>query len=253
LNSISAQPLMLAEEQDLAPKHIAIIMDGNTRWAKHHGLRTKDGHRRGAQVSRSVILDCIGLGVPYLTLFAFSSENWFRSTREVRSLMALFRSIISRNEIAELHEAGTRIRFIGNRSNFSRILQSGMREIEERTAHNSTITVTVALDYGGQWDIAQAVKRYIEHHCSTHANASSKNLDVEEISQALARYLSTSDLPDLDLCIRTAGEKRLSNFLLWQCAYSELYFSNTYWPDFGLKDLGQALENYASRVRKFGR
>ncbi|MDP4744939.1 MAG: polyprenyl diphosphate synthase [Porticoccaceae bacterium] len=229
------------------PRHIAVIMDGNNRWARRHGLRPKDGHRRGAEVSRSLIMDCIRLKIPYLTLFAFSSENWLRSKDEVRSLMALFRSIIARDEIADLHEAGARIQFIGNRSNFSRLLQTGMREIERRTAKNTTITVTVALDYGGQWDIAQAVTQYLNQH------SADADLSIEQVSQELRSYLSTSDLPDPDLCIRTAGERRLSNFLLWQMAYTELYFSDAYWPDFATQDLELALESYANRERKFGK
>ena len=229
------------------PRHIAVIMDGNNRWARRQGLRPKDGHRRGAEVSRSLIMDCIRLKIPYLTLFAFSSENWLRSKDEVRSLMALFRSIIARDEIADLHEAGARIQFIGNRSNFSRLLQTGMREIERRTAKNTTITVTVALDYGGQWDIAQAVTQYLNQH------SADADLSIEQVSQELRSYLSTSDLPDPDLCIRTAGERRLSNFLLWQMAYTELYFSDAYWPDFSTNDLELALESYANRERKYGK
>ena len=229
------------------PRHIAVIMDGNNRWARRHGLRQKDGHRHGAEVSRSLIMDCIRLKIPYLTLFAFSSENWLRSKDEVRSLMALFRSIIARDEIADLHEAGARIQFIGNRSNFSFLLQTGMREIEKRTAKNTTITVTVALDYGGKWDIAQAVTQYLQQR------SADANLSIEHMSQELGSYLSTSDLPDPDLCIRTAGERRLSNFLLWQMAYTELYFSDAYWPDFSTKDLELALESYAKRERKFGK
>ena len=229
------------------PRHIAVIMDGNNRWARRQGLRPKDGHRRGAEVSRSLIMDCIRHKIPYLTLFAFSSENWLRSKDEVRSLMALFRSIIARDEIADLHEAGARIQFIGNRSNFSRLLQTGMREIERRTAKNTTITVTVALDYGGQWDIAQAVTQYLNQH------SADANLSIEQVNKELRSYLSTSDLPDPDLCIRTAGEHRLSNFLLWQMAYTELYFSDTYWPDFAAQDLELALESYANRERKFGK
>ena len=229
------------------PRHIAVIMDGNNRWARRHGLRQKDGHRHGAEVSRNLIMDCIRLKIPYLTLFAFSNENWLRSKDEVRSLMALFRTIIARDEIAALHEAGARIQFIGNRSNFSFLLQTGMREIEKRTAKNTTITVTVALDYGGKWDIAQAVTHYLQQR------SADADISIEQMSQVLGSYLSTSDLPDPDLCIRTAGERRLSNFLLWQMAYTELYFSDAYWPDFSTKDLELALESYAKRERKFGK
>ena len=232
------------------PRHVAVIMDGNNRWAKQQGLRPKDGHRQGAIACRSLIKDCIALQIPYLTLFAFSSENWLRSKNEVRSLMALFRSIMARNEIADLHAAGAKIQFIGNRSNFSQILLAGMDEIEKRTANNTAITVTVALDYGGQWDIAQAARKYIEE--LRQNSSTDKQRDTEEFGHGLTKHLSTSDLPDPDLCIRTAGERRLSNFLLWQFAYTELYFSETYWPDFTSKDLRAALNNYSKRDRKYG-
>lgn len=232
------------------PRHIAVIMDGNNRWAKQRGLRLKDGHRQGAIACRSLIKDCIALQIPYLTLFAFSSENWLRSKNEVRSLMALFRSIMARNEIADLHAAGAKIQFIGNRSNFSQILLAGMAEIEERTANNTAITVTVALDYGGKWDIAQAARKYIEEHRQN--GSTDEQGDIEEFGLGLTKHLSTNDLPDPDLCIRTAGERRLSNFLLWQFAYTELYFSETYWPDFTVKDLRAALDNYSKRDRKYG-
>lgn len=235
-----------------APRHIAIIMDGNNRWAKSRGLRTKDGHRQGAKACKALIKDCIGLQIPYLTLFAFSSENWMRSEAEVRSLMALFRLIIAKDEIADLHEAGTRIRFIGNRAKFSRLLQAGMREIERRTANNGAITVSVALDYGGHWDIAQAVSQYVQNHQGEAISTQSAG-DTAAITTELRSYLSTSDLPDPDLCIRTGGEHRLSNFLLWQLAYTELYFSDTYWPDFNKKQLCLALSSYDKRIRNFGR
>ena len=228
-------------------------MDGNNRWAKQNGLRTKDGHRRGAEACRQLILDCIDLGIPYLSLFAFSSENWLRSKSEVRSLMALFRLMISHDEVADLHRAGTKIRFIGNRTNFSKILQVGMREIEERTSGNEAITVTVAVDYGGQWDIAQAVLECIRQRGKSGEARAISDLGVSEVIDVLTNHLSTSDLPDPDLCIRSAGEQRLSNFLLWQFAYTELYFSDTYWPDFSRKELESALAFYASRSRKFGK
>jgi len=226
-------------------------MDGNNRWAKKQGLRPKDGHRQGAIACRHLIKDCIALQIPYLTLFAFSSENWLRSKTEIRSLMALFRSIMARNEIADLHAAGAKIQFIGNRSNFSGILLAGMEEIEQRTANNTAITVTVALDYGGQWDIAQAVQKYVEERRQSN-DAATDQWDAVDLGRGLTEHLSTSSLPDPDLCIRTAGERRLSNFLLWQFAYTELYFSDTYWPDFTIKDLKAALKDYSKRERKYG-
>ena len=233
------------------PRHLAVIMDGNNRWAKQQGLRPKDGHRQGAIACRQLIKDCIALQIPYLTLFAFSSENWLRSKTEIRSLMALFRSIMARNEIADLHAAGAKIQFIGKRSNFSAILLAGMDEIEQRTANNTAITVTVALDYGGQWDITQAVQKYVEERRQGNDSASGQ-WDVDDLVRGLTEHLSTSSLPDPDLCIRTAGERRLSNFLLWQFAYTELYFSDTYWPDFTIKDLNAALKDYSKRERKYG-
>ena len=233
------------------PRHLAVIMDGNNRWAKQQGLRPKDGHRQGAIACRQLIKDCIALQIPYLTLFAFSSENWLRSKTEIRSLMALFRSIMARNEIADLHAAGAKIQFIGKRSNFSAILLAGMDEIEQRTANNTAITVTVALDYGGQWDITQAVQKYVEERRQSNDSASGQ-WDVDDLVRGLTEHLSTSSLPEPDLCIRTAGERRLSNFLLWQFAYTELYFSDTYWPDFTIKDLNAALKDYSKRERKYG-
>jgi len=233
------------------PRHLAVIMDGNNRWAKQQGLRPKDGHRQGAIACRQLIKDCIALQIPYLTLFAFSSENWLRSKTEIRSLMALFRSIMARNEIADLHAAGAKIQFIGKRSNFSAILLAGMDEIEQRTANNTAITVTVALDYGGQWDITQAVQKYVEERRQSNDSASGQ-WDVDDLVRGLTEHLSTSSLPEPDLCIRTAGERRLSNFLLWQFAYTELYFSDAYWPDFTIKDLNAALKDYSKRERKYG-
>ena len=233
------------------PRHIAVIMDGNNRWAKKQGLRPKDGHRQGAIACRHLIKDCIALQIPYLTLFAFSSENWLRSKTEIRSLMALFRSIMARNEIADLHAAGAKIQFIGKRSNFSAILLAGMDDIVQRTAINTAITVTVALDYGGHWDITQAVQKYVEERRQGNDSASGQ-WDVDDLVRGLTEHLSTSNLPDPDLCIRTAGERRLSNFLLWQFAYTELYFSEAYWPDFTIKDLKAALKDYSKRERKYG-
>ena len=165
--------------------------------------------------------------------------------------MALFRSIMARNEIADLHAAGAKIQFIGNRSNFSGILLAGMDEIEQRTANNTAITVTVALDYGGQWDIAQAAQKYVAERRQSN-DSTTGQLDVDDLVSGLTDHLSTSSLPDPDLCIRTAGERRLSNLLLWQFAYTELYFSEAYWPDFTIKDLKAALKDYSKRERKYG-
>lgn len=228
------------------PLHVAIIMDGNNRWAKARGLRPQDGHRRGAEVAREIVSESIRQGVSILTLFAFSSENWLRPQSEVRALMALFLSVLRRDEIAQLHAEGVRVRFIGNRSSFSAALRKGMGEVEKRTEANTTLTVYVAVDYGGQWDISQAATRLL-------ASLSPDDIIEQAVNpDALARHLSLAGVPDPDLCIRTGGERRLSNFLLWQLAYTELYFCDTFWPDFDAAGFEAALGDFASRQRRFG-
>lgn len=231
---------------DSVPKHVAIIMDGNNRWAQREGLRSSEGHSRGAEVARDVVRACLRQGVDYLTLFAFSSENWLRPEAEVRALMALFLRVMRRDEVAQFHADGVRIRFMGNRSGFSRFLQKGMAQLESKTAGNTVMTVAVAVDYGGRWDIVQAAK-------SLYASlAPDADLDASVTVDALDAHLSSAQMPEPDLCIRTGGERRLSNFLLWQLAYAELYFCDTYWPDFTEQDLKRALIDFASRQRRFG-
>ena len=228
------------------PRHVAIIMDGNNRWAKARQLKPQDGHSRGAEVARKIVAACVDRNIPYLTLFAFSSENWLRPQTEVRALMALFLKVLRRDEITQLHAMGVRIRFIGNRSSFSKALQKGMLEVEKRTEANLKTTVFVAVDYGGRWDIAQAVSRLV-------ADLPSESDIAGSITAAtLHQYTSLAEAPDPDLCIRTGGERRLSNFLLWQLAYTELYFCDTYWPDFNEAELQLAIDDYASRQRRFG-
>ena len=228
------------------PRHVAIIMDGNNRWAKARQLKPQDGHSRGAEVARKIVAACVDRNIPYLTLFAFSSENWLRPQTEVRALMALFLKVLRRDEITQLHAMGVRIRFIGNRSSFSKALQKGMLEVEKRTEANLKTTVFVAVDYGGRWDIAQAVSRLV-------ADLPSESDIAGSITAAtLHQYTSLAEAPDPDLCIRTGGERRLSNFLLWQLAYTELYFCDTYWPDFNEAEFQLAIDDYASRQRRFG-
>ena len=228
------------------PRHVAIIMDGNNRWAKSRQLKPQEGHSRGAEVAREIVTACVDLSIPYLTLFAFSSENWLRPQSEVRALMALFLTVLRRDEITQLHAMGVRIRFIGNRSSFSSALQKGMDEVERRTEANRKTTVFVAVDYGGRWDISQAVSSLVA------GLPAGSEIAGAITPETLHRHTSLAEAPDPDLCIRTGGERRLSNFLLWQLAYTELYFCDTYWPDFSTTELQLALDDYARRQRRFG-
>ncbi len=237
---------MTPDSNQKTPNHIAIIMDGNNRWAQSQGLPTKAGHRRGAEVARDIAYACVERNISYLTLFAFSSENWMRPSKEVQGLMALFLSVLRRHEIKQLHNDNVRLKFIGKRSDFSQKLQEGMAEAEELTAANTGTTVIVAADYGGRWDIAQAAQ-------AAARKAVASELEVEEINvDTLHSLTSLAAFPDPDLCIRTGGEKRISNFLLWQFAYTELYFSDCYWPEFDAGQFELALADYAQRKRRYG-
>jgi undecaprenyl diphosphate synthase len=228
------------------PQHIAIVMDGNNRWAKSRDLPAKSGHRFGAEVAREVVNSCLARDIKYLTLFAFSSENWLRPRKEVQGLMALFLTVLKRKEINQLHKRNVRLQFIGNRSSFSQKLQKNMREVEELTRNNTGMTVIVAADYGGRWDIANALTSIVDKVASGELSADA--IDVDLVRQ----YTSTSDYPDPDLCIRTGGEHRISNFLLWQFAYTELYFTDCYWPDFDDTQFQLALDDFAKRQRRYG-
>ena len=228
------------------PQHIAIVMDGNNRWAKSRGLPAKSGHRHGADVAREIVNSCLARDIKYLTLFAFSSENWLRPRKEVQGLMALFLTVLKRKEINQLHKSNVRLQFIGNRSSFSQKLQKNMHEVEELTRSNTGMTVIVAADYGGRWDIANAMTNIVKK--VTSGELSSDAIDVDLVRQ----HTSTSDYPDPDLCIRTGGEHRISNFLLWQFAYTELYFTDCYWPDFDDVQFQLALDDFAKRQRRFG-
>lgn len=227
------------------PVHIAIIMDGNGRWARQRGLPRTAGHRAGAKSVRAVVEECLRCRIPNLTIFAFSSENWRRPTSEVKVLMELFMTTL-RMEIRRLIEHDVRFRVIGDLSAFSRKLQDQVREAEQKTRHHQALTLQVAANYGGRWDIAQAVRRLADDCLAGH-------LAVERIDEsAIQRRLSTAGMPDPDLFIRTGGEQRLSNFLLWQSAYAELYFSDLMWPEFDADAFALALADFARRQRRFG-
>ena len=220
-------------------------MDGNNRWARREGLPGVAGHRAGAEVVREIVSACESRGIRYLTLFAFSSENWGRPRAEVRSLLALLSRYL-RNEVAKLASDGVRLRVIGRRDRFSPRLQRLIAKAEAETEACERATLTLALDYGGRWDVAQVTK-------SIARDVLSGALQVDDVDEeAIAQRLATADLPDPDLCIRTAGETRISNFLLWQFAYAEFWFTEVLWPDFDETVLDLALADYAVRERRFG-
>lgn len=227
------------------PRHLAIIMDGNNRWARREGLPGVAGHRAGAEVVREIVSACESRGIRYLTLFAFSSENWGRSRAEVRALLALLSRYL-RNEAAKLASDGVRLRVIGRRDRFSPRLQRLIAKAEAETKAGERATLTLALDYGGRWDVAQVTQ-------SIARDVLAGALQLDDIDEeAIAQRLATADLPDPDLCIRTAGETRISNFLLWQFAYAEFWFTEVLWPDFDETVLDLALADYAVRERRFG-
>ena len=220
-------------------------MDGNKRWARREGFPGVAGHRAGAEVVREIISACESRGIRYLTLFAFSSENWGRPKAEVRALLALLSRYL-RNEVAKLVSDGVRLRVIGRRDRFSPRLQRLIAKAEADTAAGERATLTLALDYGGRWDMAQVTQ-------SIARDVLSGALQLDEVDEeAISQRLATADLPDPDLCIRTAGETRISNFLLWQFAYAEFWFTEVLWPDFDEAVLDLALADYAVRERRFG-
>jgi undecaprenyl diphosphate synthase len=227
------------------PKHVAIIMDGNGRWAKARGLPRVAGHRRGAEAARRTVEAAAELGVAYLTLFGFSSENWKRPANEVDDLMALLRHYL-RGEVAELHRHNIRIRVIGDRERLAPDIVTLIENTEALTAGNTRLQVAIALSYGGRAEIAGAARRIAEEVLAGKLAPA----EIDEV--CFARHLLTADMPDPDLVIRTSGEQRLSNFLLWQTAYSEFVFIETLWPDFGKPDLERALREYHGRDRRYG-
>lgn len=227
------------------PKHVAIIMDGNGRWAEKKGSPRITGHKAGVEIVRSVIQTCVEKGVEVLTLFAFSSENWRRPKKEVSLLMTLFLTALQR-EVKKLHKNGVCLRIVGDVSAFDKKIQEQIIKSEDLTKDNKTLVLNIAANYGGQWDITQAVKSLAEQVES----GTLKSHDIT--SDLISQNLSMSDLPEPDLFIRTGGEQRISNFLIWQLAYSELYFTDTLWPDFDRKEFELALESFAGRQRRFG-
>jgi undecaprenyl diphosphate synthase len=228
------------------PQHIAIVMDGNGRWAKQRFLPRVAGHRAGIEAARQIVKHCAKRNIKILSLFAFSSENWRRPTQEVSYLMDLFLSGLER-EFSMLHDNNIQLRFIGDRSRFNEKLTKKIVEVEQITSNNTGMVLIVAADYGGQWDIYQAVRQLME--IAEAGGISSKDITPEHITQKL----SFADLPNPDLFIRTSGEMRISNFMLWQLAYAELYFTDVLWPSFNETELDKALAHYASRERRYGR
>ena len=227
------------------PDHVAIIMDGNGRWAKARGKPRLFGHQEGARRVRDAVVTCGERGIPYLTIFAFSTENWKRTQTEVTGLMTLFKRYI-RREAADLVKNGIRVRFIGDRSRLEPVLQNMMGELEDLTACNSTVNLTIAINYGSRDEVGRAIGQIARDVADGTISAT----DVDEMT--LSKYLDTSVLPDPDLVIRTSGEARISNFLLWQSAYSEYEFVDTLWPDFTREEFDKVLARFAKRDRRFG-
>lgn len=230
------------------PEHIAVIMDGNGRWARKRFLPRVAGHKRGVETVRELVKLCAQQNVKFLTLFAFSSENWRRPEEEVSFLMGLFMDALKR-EVIKLHDNNIRLRLIGDRSRFHSDLVAQIEASERLTAKNTGLTLTIAANYGGRWDILQAVNKLQKHALEAKQSAASGGITEED----LAAHLSMSYAPEPDLFIRTGGEKRVSNFLLWQLAYTEFYFTDTLWPDFNAKEFEAAIQSYQQRERRFGR
>ncbi len=228
------------------PQHVAIIMDGNGRWAQHRGLPRSAGHRAGLDRVRDAVEFCAANGVKYLTLFAFSTENWRRPTEEVEYLMKLFEEALKK-EIAKLHENGIRIRFIGLREEVSPSLQQLMTESERLTKNNQTLVLNIAINYGGRSELVTAARRIAE-------KALQGELQPQQITEEqISKHLFTAGQPDPDLLIKPGGELRISNFLIWQMAYTEFYFSELMWPDFKNDELYKAFRDYSQRKRRFGK
>ena len=231
---------------EIAPNHVAIIMDGNGRWAKKRKLPRTAGHKEGVKATQEVIKACGEAGVKYLTIFAFSSENWNRPKTEVTALMDLFMRSLQ-NEVQNLAENGVRLKFLGQTDAFSKKLFQQIQKSEKITANNDKLFLNIAVNYGGKWDILDATKKLIQQVQDGKLSITDIDADV------LESKLATQDMPAPDLFIRTGGEQRISNFLLWQLAYTELYFSEVLWPDFSTEELDKAFESYRSRQRRFGR
>lgn len=225
------------------PRHVAIIMDGNRRWAKQRFMPTALGHAAGAKRVREIVKACTDMGIPHLSVFAFSTENWKRPEEEVAGLMGLFMSYL-KNEVNDMNANGVRLRIVGDVSRFDDKLQSLIAKAQVDTANNNRITLTVAANYGGRWDMLQATRAWQKSHPGQDLNQMSE--------EDLALYLSTAHSPEVDLLIRTGGESRISNFMLWQSAYAEMFFTDDLWPEFSPQRLQQAVEWFAKRDRRFG-
>ncbi len=229
-------------DTSLVPSHVAIIMDGNGRWATTRYLPRVTGHAKGVEAVRGIVRACMARGIRYLTLFAFSSENWRRPAEEVSLLMRLFSTALER-EVSRMHANGIQLRIVGDLSRFDSRLQQQIADAQSRTAGNERLTVTICANYGGRWDMLQAMNK---------AAAAQPGI-TEFTEQDIAPHLAMAHAPEPDLFIRTGGEQRISNFLLWQLAYTELYFTDTYWPDFNAASLDEAILSYQQRERRFGR
>lgn len=232
---------MATIDPETLPTHVAVIMDGNGRWAKTRGLPRTAGHKQGLEAARRATRAAAEIGVKYLTLFGFSNENWSRPKAEIFDLMGLLR-VYLRAEAADLHKNGIRLCVIGRRDRLDADIVEMIENTEKLTVDNTKLVLTIALDYGGRQDIAEAMKRII-----------AKGITADQITEDLiSAHLMTADMPEPDLLIRTSGEERISNFLLWQCAYTEFYFSDVLWPDFNRDHMEQAVIEYACRQRRFG-
>lgn len=235
----------IAAAQNPNPRHVGIIMDGNGRWAQKRFMPRAIGHQAGVKAVREIVECCIRRHIEVLTLFAFSSENWRRPEEEVSLLMSLFLATLQK-EVKELNENNIRLLFIGDRTAFSHKLQQIMNDAEKLSAANSRLTVVIAVNYGGRWDLCQAFRAVAE-------KLSAGQLSIADISESLiSSHLATAGLPEPDLFIRTGGEQRISNFLLWQLAYTEMYFTPTLWPDFDSKCFDDAIQSFKNRQRRFG-
>ena len=241
----NAAPIAPDADRPFAPLHVALIMDGNGRWAAARGLPRAEGHRRGVDALRRVVRAAHELGIGYLTIFSFSSENWSRPAAEIGDLFGLLRRFI-RNDLASLHRDGVRVRVIGERFGLEPDICALLSEAEELTRNNSRLTLVVAFNYGSRQEIARAAQRLAREVAEGKRDAASVDAD------AISHYLDAPDIPDPDLIIRTSGEQRLSNFLLWQAAYSELVFVPMHWPDFDKQALEGAIAEFARRERRFG-
>ncbi len=236
----------MSEDSVNRPRHIAVIMDGNGRWARSRGAPRAHGHQAGFRTTRDIVEACAKLQIESLTLFAFSSENWKRPEKEVGFLLDLFLRALQ-SEVAKLHENKVRIQFIGDRTAFSDKLQLQMSEAEKKTLNNDGLKLAIAVNYGGRWDIVNAAKKIA-------TDVQQGKLQVDDIDQTLfGEYISLSHLSEPDLFIRTGGEKRISNYLLWHLAYTELYFTDVLWPDFNEEEIKRAINYYSGRQRRFGK